>query len=279
MSRRRRRRARARARAPAAAAGHDRTGGGAARRWAVMMRRLLLFAAALTAAAAADPPSPPTGWDPQLYCEAKRHALSYAQSLLPWRGGDLAELHDSLQLSTACSEPEPERSTRAGARLAFASPRPAPTPPRTIYVSVNGSDAAGNAGTDPTQPLRTLQRATSLLRVARACPTCGGPGTILLSRGTHFLGSVLHLEPNDSGLTIAAMPEVRPEECVLSGGRLLANLTWQPSERGGGVMKAQVGAGSRFSTLFRSADGRRAVRARHPNANPEVEGLWTPHTR
>ena len=229
----------------------------------------------LALAVAPSAPPSPAGWDPQLYCEAKRHALRYAQSLLLQRGA-LPELHDSLQLSSACGEPEPGRLPSA------APPRmPPPTPPstplrKTIYVSVNGSDDTGT-GT-AAQPLRTLQRATSLLRVARACPTCGGPGTILLSRGTHYMENVLHLEPNDSGLTIRAMPGVKPEECVLSGGRVLANLTWLPSERGGGVMKAQIGVGARFSTLFKP-NGRRAIRGRHPNANPETQGLWTPHTR
>ena len=237
------------------------------------MARLLAAALCLLATGSAAAAAP--GWDPELYCVAKRAALQHAQSLLPQRDG-LPALHDSLQLSTACGDPAPDRA----AATSGTSPKTtaAIAAPKTLYVSPEGSDEASNDGTDSERPLRTLQRATGLLRLARDCPTCGGPGTILLGKGTYFMRNVLHLEPNDSGLTIAAMPGLAPEDVVLSAGTPLANLTWGPSERGGGVMKAKIAAGSRFSTLFRH-DGRRAVRGRHPNANPETEGLWTPHAR
>ena len=188
-------------------------------------------------------------------------------------------VHDSLQLSAACGQPAVDRHPPALAQRRAS----AAAASRTVYVSPGGDDT--NTGADAAHPLRSLNRAVATIRLARACDTCGGPAQIFLAKGTYFIGSTLHLEPNDSGLTISAMPGVAPEECVLSGGMDLSGLKWEESAQGKGIHEAKLpGGGAGFSTLFVGKPGeagtlRRAVRARHPNANPEVEGLWTPHGR
>jgi hypothetical protein len=89
----------------------------------------------------------------------------------------------------------------------------------------------------------------------------------------------LVLEPHNSGLTIANYPD---EQAVLSGGVPLDGLRWIRSEGGNGsnnsnnsnnssVWKASLAEAGidLVRVLGLRIDGRRAIRARYPNADPE----------
>jgi hypothetical protein len=132
-----------------------------------------------------------------------------------------------------------------------------------VYVSPGGNDA--NPGT-ATQPLASLPRARTVVRQALAAGLTADV-TVLLADGTYELTEPLVFGPEDGGttehaVTYAAAPGAAP---VLSGGRRLGG--WQRGE--GEVWTttvAGVGAGTwSFHQLW--VDGRRASRARTPNAD------------
>src|SRR5215831_15618157 len=86
----------------------------------------------------------------------------------------------------------------------------------TFFVATNGDDrwsgtlaAVNTKRTDG--PFATLPRALAAARDAKS-----KPATIILHGGTYFLRELLVLRPEDSGVTIAAMPGEKP---ILSGGR------------------------------------------------------------
>ena len=103
---------------------------------------------------------------------------------------------------------------------------------------------------------------------------------VVVHNGTYFLGDLggtLALNAEDSFTQWVAAPGAAP---VFAGAVDLANLTWSPSSMRREVLQADVShwwgsdaRGSGLSTLFEE-DGRRLIRARTPNGNPEgVSGL------
>ena len=92
------------------------------------------------------------------------------------------------------------------------------------------------------------------IREARKRPV-GEPCTIWLRGGTYALDEPITLEPEDSGLAIAAHEGEQP---VISGGRRIVG--WKEVD---GVWEAKVDSWH-FRSLF--VNGRRAVLARTPNA-------------
>ncbi len=138
-----------------------------------------------------------------------------------------------------------------------------------LYVSPQGNDAwsggleAPNAaGTDG--PLATLAGAKVAVRAAKA----QGAVTVMLREGEYFVSETLSLGPEDCGtkeapVTYAAYPDEKPR---ILGGESIETLTPGPD----GTLVAdlpKVREGKwRFSTLL--IDGKRAIRARHPNFDP-----------
>ncbi len=117
-------------------------------------------------------------------------------------------------------------------------------------------------------PFTALSEARDAARRARAD---GQPVTVILHGGLHVLPETLQLGPADSGT--AEQPVVwqaAPGETpVLSGGAPIAD--WRRGEKG--LWQAQVPEGRdwAFDQLF--VDGRREIRARHPNRNEEAPHL------
>lgn len=161
-----------------------------------------------------------------------------------------------------------------GLALAGCTHRPPPAPtaalpqpgPGILFVAPNGSDqwtgalpAPNRARTDG--PLASLSRAVALASQPR--PTAARPTVIYLHGGTYLLDKPAVVRPEDSGLTIAAVPGENP---VLSGGRKITG--WKPVTREGKPLWAvelpEVRDGKWY---FRQLwiNGERAVRSRHPN--------------
>lgn len=128
---------------------------------------------------------------------------------------------------------------------------------------VSGGADDGNPGT-PSQPFATLQRAQQAVR-AKVAAGLTEDVQVVIRAGTYRLSEPLVFGPDDGGsdrfkVTYAAQ---RDERVVISGGRVIEG--WR--ETGDGTWRATippVAAGdSAFRQLF--VNGRRAIRARHPN--------------
>ncbi len=131
-----------------------------------------------------------------------------------------------------------------------------------LYVAPDGNDAWSGRLPEPDSartdgPFATVARARDEARALKEKDAV----TILIRGGVYFLAQPLVLEPQDSGLVIAAYPSERP---VLSGGRRVTG--WRKGA--GDLWQAElpeVRAGQwYFRQLF--VDGRRRQRARSPDS-------------
>jgi hypothetical protein len=130
------------------------------------------------------------------------------------------------------------------------------------YVSPAGND--GNPGTRR-QPFATLAHARDAVRAAKQAGDTGA-WTVHVRKGVYALTAPLVFEPCDSGTAEAPVAYVGDgADTRLCGGLRLTG--WQ--EEADGVWSAEIpkngdGSPAYFESLF--VNGRRAVRARHPNA-------------
>lgn len=209
-------------------------------------------------------------------------ALAYGQQKLGDSARVTAVLGDALQLERGCnitpkSTPDPRprphphphpshRQTDAWRRLRAANSI-------DYYVSaMDGNDS--NSGTTAQTAWRTLDRVLQAL-AASGPPASRPQTTVHLLPGTFYLNDTLRLDGRHSGAT-AASPVIfaatEPGTVTISGGRnLTGRLAWTPAPNiGAGVFQATLPPSAvdwRFESLF--ADGRRQLRARFPNGNPE----------
>jgi hypothetical protein len=155
----------------------------------------------------------------------------------------------------------------------------------TFYVATNGNDGWTGRFPGPTRgdgPFLTVSRAVQAAREAgqRTPADSGHACQIFVRQGTYFLSEPLVLTPDDSGLHIAAYRHEKPS---LSGGRKITG--WQETELAGTklwvapVPEAKSGRWN-FRELW--VNGRRAIRARHPNRGylpiaglPDKAPEWT----
>jgi hypothetical protein len=127
----------------------------------------------------------------------------------------------------------------------------------TYHVSPSGSDSA--AGTED-QPFATLQRALEAVRADRDQAT--GQMTVVVAGGRYELSAPIQLDADTSGvnghqLVIRAAAGQTP---VLSGGRRIEGWTLHDAERE--IYRAPAPSFG-FRQLY--VNGKRAIRARHPN--------------
>jgi hypothetical protein len=235
----------------------------------------------------------PKGVPASFDCAIRSLAWDYGKHLLPAQG-TFQTLYDALQLH-ACNasmvEEAPQVQPGRAPSKAFAA---APVPLElTIHVapgistsssSFSSSYSIGddrNAGTAD-KPMATLAAAVQRLRERVAVMQAPGDGktavvprSILLRQGTHFLVRTIELGPMDAGLLITNAPG---EQAVVSGGVKLQT-AWKPSARceavTGGRTKGRCLEtnlkGQNVSTIpGLRVGGKRAIRARYPNADPEV---------
>ena len=207
----------------------------------------------------------PVNVEPSLDCEIRNLAYQYAQKLLP-QYGSLQAVYDALQLQNCDislnsgkykSRPFLYQSYKEGIEI--------------FVDAVNGNDE--NSG-DISHPLQSIVKAIEVFRsqVVRY------PTTIYLRKGTYYLEQTVRLNAADSGLTIAGYEDEAP---VISGGKLY-KFSWKPytsklyPDLKMFVTDLTEQSPLPFNQLF--IDGRRAVRARYPNGNPETTGLHTDPT-
>jgi hypothetical protein len=139
--------------------------------------------------------------------------------------------------------------------------KPATVGPQTIlYVSPSGNDAA--PGTNPSQPLRTLERARDLVRTLNR--DMAGDIVVYLRGGVHALPATVVFDARDSGsngfsVKYANYPSEIP---VLDGGQRIGG--WTLHDAAKGIYKAPVN-NLEFRQLY--VNGTRAIRARSPNVD------------
>jgi len=227
------------------------------------MRSLLLAAAGL-AAAGADSPIPMEIGSPELRCAVYKLAHEFASVVQPKITATQSRaVYDALQLDN-CSK------TERPARASLPEPAPAartagPHAAGSIYVdAAKGSDsAAGSLGA----PLKTIEAAHAKTR-----QQSGSASTIVLRGGTYYLKETLALTAQDSGLTIESYTG---EVAEVSGAHPLGKLAWTAHNTSGGqnvysakLPKSALPSGDMTGLRV---DGKRGIRARWPNGDPEYQ--------
>ena len=249
---------------------------------------LLALAAALAAAAprAARAGAGPT----QSYdCGMRRLALAYAQQLQPFRSpAELQLVAGALNGSPQygsydCGVSAAELPARP-ARLAQSAPASAladlsaasagADAPAFYLDAAKGDDAAAGS---LAAPFRTVERGVAACRAA-ATAAAGGC-SVFLRAGTYELAGPVELTGADSGLALRAFPgDAQP---WISGGAALGSLDWQPvpGARAPNTFRASLAGAALPVTRPGEAipglrlGGRRFIRARWPNADPETQGF------
>ena len=239
-------------------------------------------------------------------CAVATFALEYASSKVAARFAP--SIRDALNVDMLCNTTElaataseavapllpalgRERARHAAAREALSASLSRPGAVATFYVATTGDDAGGDGS--QSKPFATLPRAAA---AARAVPNrAPGDVTVFVRAGTYYLGAsgALVLSEADSNVAWAAFPGDAP--VVLSGAVPLGALSWANTSLGSvpGILVATVPAGvlppdsralawqaahpgtaaSRagppplVASLF--VNGRRQVRARYPDGNPQ----------
>lgn len=198
-------------------------------------------------------------------CRLRGVALDFAGKLL--EGATRKEawmplVFDGLGLSPLCNKSYPAR---------HAAGKPVPRAhgltdePTTFVDASRGNDDSGDGS--ERNPFRTLKRGLS------AAASATVPGTVFLREGSYYLGgSPALIGRNLSGVTIAGEGAGRTS---ISGGVPL-NLSWSAESAQQGVYVAEIPKGALYGLdvggLF--VDGRREIRARWPNGDPETTGLY-----
>ncbi len=212
------------------------------------------------------------GVDPDFECGWRKLALDYGLKLQPHlTARQQRDLFDALELATLCKQTPPTSEKSEVAERTRAAPTPqldlvarALRSATQIFVGPAGSDTSGD-GTQ-TKPFLTLRRA---IAASRALPA-GTAASIELRAGTYYLDETIILTEEDSLLTIEAY---NGEEAVLSGGRVLDNLTWkkvQGRNANDNLFAADLSAFPGLDSVpALQVGGARATLARYPNANPE----------
>ncbi len=150
-------------------------------------------------------------------------------------------------------------------------------------MATTNGPAAGRPAPDGSDgPFATLPRALKAMREIKQAQgeALKQPPTVFVRGGLYCLAEPVILTPGDSGSAVAAFAGEAP---VLSGGRLLG--PWrEASVEGKRLWTADVPAARGGNWVFRElwVNGRRAVRARHPNKGylsvvelPDKAADWT----
>ena len=155
-----------------------------------------------------------------------------------------------------------------------------------FFVATNGNDKWSGLLAAPNRrktdgPFATLPHAVQAIRESNQYPKpTARRSTIYVRAGLHLLSEPLVLTPEDSGIQIAAF---KNEEPILSGGARITG--WHEVVIEGRTMwAAPISETSDVNSFFHELwiNGKRAVRARHPNKGyfaiaevPDKTADWT----
>lgn len=245
--------------------------------------RVVLFSLIIAAAVSIDHRHlvGPFAQDADLDCAMRNLTWGYALALLPARA-PLQSVFDALRLELDCNMTRPIEQRTPPPFYKAPGGGILKTLPLPLSTSVWYVDAAHGSDANPCTLAAPCETISCALNHSR---TVGGGGTIVLrDSGPLVLDTPLVLEAGDSGLTIAAYPQEAPQ---ILGGALLSSLSWElvgPSPNASSNSTVWVASLANqslarvpFDALF--LGGRRAIRARYPNANPESDLVPDGYTR
>ncbi|MCP4450452.1 MAG: hypothetical protein GY809_03250 [Planctomycetes bacterium] len=132
-----------------------------------------------------------------------------------------------------------------------------------FFVAPDGRDTHSGSRE---HPFATVQAAQTAVRGVIAAGLTE-PVDVIFRAGTYFLPACLLLEPQDSGTAACPITWRAPsgEKVILSGGKRITG-TWTQDTKGlWSIAMPGVKHGWNFRQLF--VDGKRATRARYPNAD------------
>ena len=207
-------------------------------------------------------------------CKMRDLAMSFARKVQPFlttaKFQEIADALNGAQESQHCNVSvkfdrhyQPQTSLRVTDSM--------------FYVDSSKGDDS-NPGTEAS-PFKTISKAVDASR------SSGQASTIVLRRGTFYLQETLMLGSQDSGLVIQNYPN---EEVWISGGKVITPI-WEPYKvdpNGKNIYKAELASQGIDSMLGLRINTKRAIRARYPNADPEINGFsstlrakkWLPPT-
>ena len=195
-------------------------------------------------------------------CKMRQLAMDYARKIQPWLSQTkLQEIADAL--NGAKEAQNCNVSLKGPAKSYDRAPSfPVPKTANTYYVdAIKGSDSNPGSMSSPFQT------------ISKAVMTVGNPAasTIVLRAGTFYLSDTIMLDEKLSGLTIQNFPG---EEAVISGGKVIKP-SWKVVDVSNSmnIYKADLSQQGINSVMGFRVDGMRAIRARYPNANPEIDGF------
>ena len=221
---------------------------------------------------------------PALECAVHQMAFRYGSEKIAFNA---QALHDALNLDTLCAgdlltagqRQQNQKIIRSKLPFAEARQRLTTTPSigaSTFYVAVDGNDA--NPGTAD-EPFGTLAGARDAIR-ARRLRSVAQNATVYVRAGKYLLNATFELDSRDNNTAWRAYPG---EVVTLSGGVEVDAAQFRPSHdavlvaEGVRFPASSTGASrtekfgpppGTVNQLFR--DGRRLVRARFPNGDPQA---------
>ena len=198
-------------------------------------------------------------------CKMRQLGMQFAQKIQPTLSkAKLQEIADALngaEEAQNCSVSVPDVPEQIGKR-APSFPLPKIDASSSFYVDTNkGSDS--NSGTVES-PFQTINKAVMAARDA------GEYSTIILREGTFYLNETIVLTTKNKGLTIQNYPN---EVVWISGGRVITP-KWEKynvdSSKKTNIYKADLSSDKILTIPGFRVNTKRAIRARYPNADPEL---------
>ncbi len=197
-------------------------------------------------------------------CKMRQMAMDFARKIQPFRSQEhFREIADALngaQEAQNCNVSAPVMKNKHKEK---APTFPIPKMGNVFYVDANkGSNA--NPGTID-KPFETIVKAIFSARAA------GQNSTIILRAGIFYQPEVLQLTSADKGLTIQNYPN---EEVWISGGKVITP-QWEKYDvdrsKNTNIYKATFSKNITFESIpGLRVNNKRAIRARYPNADPEL---------
>eukprot|EP01083_Nonionella_stella_P076021 206964_1 len=220
-----------------------------------------------------------------LDCPMRQLALEFAQEIQPWLAQrQLQEIADALNGAEEANNCSVFIPKKPGAKRAD---------PVWNDMDMNGYNsnhifvdyAHGDDDNDGTMsyPLKHIQTAIHKARQRSQSSHTNDTKYIILRGGKHYLNSVMHLNSDDSHLIITNYNNEIPE---ISGAKPL-DCQWtlyKKGDDGKNIYKCKMTNITDFDGL--RVNGTRAIRARYPNGDPEIDGFgsniladsWFPST-
>ncbi|GAB5373469.1 hypothetical protein AAMO2058_001754300, partial [Amorphochlora amoebiformis] len=213
--------------------------------------------------------------DPIFDCAWRSEAFLYAQYIQPWLSVDpnkLSLLHSSLKLATLCNQTLPpaadnlnlEKNREKKEEYVGSWAAGVLEEGEGCDVFVEAYEGRGGGGHGRAIGMPRVESVTEGVEMTRLCEQNSVKRIILLP-GTHYLNQTVNLNQGDSNIRI-----VGQKGAVISGGVPLDSLKWKKVSDMDGVYVTSINAHLPNGITGLMVNGKRAIRARYPNAVPET---------